>query len=74
MRSGRLHRYNLTTDDLNDASLLEQEYARWQEVDYCVACTSGGYAIQLALRVCGVQPGDLVLANAYTLACTGGHP
>ena len=68
MRSGRLHRYNLTADDLNDASLLEQEYARWQEVDYCVACTSGGYAIQLALRVCGVQPGDLVLANAYTLA------
>jgi dTDP-4-amino-4,6-dideoxygalactose transaminase len=37
-------------------------------VDYCVACTSGGYAIQLGLRVCGVRPGDRVLANAYTLA------
>lgn len=68
MRSGRLHRYNLTATDLNDTSQLEMEYAKWQGVDYCIACTSGGYAIQLGLRVCGVVPGDLVLANAYTLA------
>ena len=68
MRSGRLHRYNLTDKDVNDTSQLELEYARWQGADYCIACTSGGYAIQLGLRVCGVKPGDLVLANAYTLA------
>jgi len=81
MRSGRLHRYNLAEGDVNEASLLETEYAAWQGVNYCVACTSGGYAIQLALRVCGVTPGDKVLANAYTLAPVpgaihnvGGHP
>ena len=68
MHSGRLHRYNLAEGDANEASQLEREYAEWQGVDYCVACTSGGYAIQLALRACGVEPGDRVLANAYTLA------
>ena len=68
MQSGRLHRYNLAEGDANEASQLEREYAEWQGADYCVACTSGGYAIQLALRACGVEPGDKVLANAYTLA------
>jgi dTDP-4-amino-4,6-dideoxygalactose transaminase len=68
MQSGRLHRYNLAEGDSNEASELEREYAEWQGADYCVACTSGGYAIQLALRACGVMPGDKILANAYTLA------
>ena len=68
MRTGRLHRYTLEPDEDSQASMLEREFSKWQEVDYCVACTSGGYAIQLALRVCGVNPGDKVLANAYTLA------
>ncbi len=66
--SGRLHRYNLEPGEDSHASLFESEFARWQEVDYCLACASGGYAIQLALRACGVKPGDKVLANAYTLA------
>ena len=68
MRQGRLHRYNLAENDPNDTGQLEAAFAAWQGADYCLACTSGGYAIQLALRVCGVKPGDLVLANAYTLA------
>jgi dTDP-4-amino-4,6-dideoxygalactose transaminase len=68
MRQGRLHRYNLDKNDPNDTSQLEETFAAWQGADYCLACTSGGYAIQLALRVCGVKQGDLVLANAYTLA------
>ena len=68
MKTGRLHRYNLLPDEAGEAATLEMEYAKWQGVDYCIACTSGGYAIQLGLRVCGVKPGDKVLANAYTLA------
>lgn len=68
MRTGRLHRYNLAEGELSEASLLEKEFAEWQGSDYCVACTSGGYAIALALRLVGVKPGDHVLANAYTLA------
>ena len=68
MQTGRLHRYNLAEGEASEVSQLEIEYAKWQGVDYCVACTSGGYAIQLALRVCGAVPGDKILANAYTLA------
>ena len=68
MRSGRLHRYNVIENEIAEASLLESEYAAYQGVKYCVATASGGQAIQLGLRVCGVRPGDKVLANAYTLA------
>ena len=68
MRSGRLHRYNVSADETSEVSLLEREYATYQGVKYCVATASGGQAIQLGLRVCGVRPGDKVLANAYTLA------
>ena len=68
LQTGRLHRYNLVDGETSEASVLESEFAKWQGVDYCVACTSGGYAIQLALRVCGVKQGDKILANAYTLA------
>jgi len=68
LRSGRLHRYNLVPDEIGEVARLEQEYAAWQEQDYCIATTSGGTAIQLALRAAGVEHGDLVLANAYTLA------
>ncbi|MGB2304811.1 MAG: DegT/DnrJ/EryC1/StrS family aminotransferase, partial [Candidatus Puniceispirillales bacterium] len=67
MRTGRLHRYNLAEGEVSEVSLLEKEYADWQGSQYCVACTSGGYAIALALRLVGVKPGDQVLANAYTL-------
>ena len=68
LQTGRLHRYNLTPDEAGEVALLEQDYAAWQEQDYCVATTSGGTAIQLALRAAGVEHGDLILANAYTLA------
>ena len=68
LRHGRLHRYNVAGDEISQVSLLEQEYANWQGARYCVATASGGQAIQLGLRVCGVGPGDKVLANAYTLA------
>ena len=68
MRSGRLHRYNVVANETSEASLLESDYAAYQGVKYCVATASGGQAIQLGLRVCGVGPNDKVLANAYTLA------
>jgi dTDP-4-amino-4,6-dideoxygalactose transaminase len=68
LRSGRLHRYNTTPDETAEASLLEEEYAAWQGVRFCLAVTSGGQAMQIALRATGVKPGTKVLANAYTLA------
>ncbi len=68
MRSGRLHRYNVAEGEEAEASLLEREYAAYQGAKYCLACASGGYAIQVALRAAGLQHGEKILANAYTLA------
>lgn len=68
MRSGRLHRYNVLPGETSEAEKLEAEFAGYMGVPYCLAVTSGGYAIHIALRACGVEPGDLVLSNAFTLA------
>ena len=68
MRSGKLHRYNTAPGEHSEAALLEQEFAASLGVDYCLACASGGYAIHIALKACGMQPGDTVLTNAFTLA------
>ena len=68
LRGGRLHRYNTVSGETSEASLLEAEYADWQGASYCLAVTSGGQALQIALRAAGVGPGTQVLANAYTLA------
>ena len=68
LQSGRLHRYNLVGDDPGEVALLEAEYRDWQGSAYCIAVTSGGQALQIALRAVGVEPGDQVLTNGFTLA------
>ncbi|MEL7470699.1 MAG: aminotransferase class I/II-fold pyridoxal phosphate-dependent enzyme [Pseudomonadota bacterium] len=68
LESGRLHRYNLLPGEVGEVAALESEYRAWQGSEYCLAVTSGGQAMQIALRACGVQPGDVVLTNAFTLA------
>ncbi|GFE51286.1 aminotransferase DegT [Roseobacter cerasinus] len=68
MRGGRLHRYNTSPDEVGETALLEQEFAATVGATYCLAVASGGYAMATALRAVGVQPGDLVLSNAFTLA------
>ena len=68
LESGRIHRYNTGPGELAETSLLEQEYADYQRARFCLAVTSGGQAMQIALRAAGLRPGDKILANAYTLA------
>ena len=68
MASGRLHRYNTAPGELSDVDLLEIEYASYQGTPYCLACSSGGYALHIAMRAAGVKAGDKVLSNAFTLA------
>ena len=81
LRSGRLHRYNTLRDELSATALLEREFAAYQGSRYCLACASGGYALQIALRAALVAPGEPVLTNAFTLApvpgaivAVGGRP
>lgn len=79
MRSGRLHRYNW--DGESPAAALERRFAAWQGARHCLAVTSGGQAMQIALRALGIAPGELVLTNGWTLApvpgaiaAVGGRP
>ncbi len=68
MRSGRLHRYNTAAGELSEVALLEKEYADYVGAKYCAAFSSCGSSIYVALMSAGVQPGDKVLCNAFTLA------
>jgi len=68
MRGGRLHRYNTLAGETAEAALLEREYAAYMGQRYCLACTSGGYALHIALKAAGIEPGEPVLSNAFTLA------
>lgn len=68
LRSGRLHRYNTIEGEIAEAALLEREFADNLGQRYCLACTSGGYAMQVALKAAGLKPGNPVLTNAFTLA------
>lgn len=68
LQHGRLHRYNVAPGEIAEAALLEEEFAAVTGAKYCLAVTSGGYALGCALRAVGVKAGDLVLTNAFTLA------
>lgn len=68
MQTGRLHRYNLVGDEEGETSALEREFAAYTGAKFCLAVSSGGYAIATALRALGVKAGDTVLTNAFTLA------
>lgn len=68
MRSGRLHRYNVGEGEMSETVLLENEFAAYMDCDYCLACASGGYAMHIALRSFGLQAGEPVLTNAFTLS------
>jgi dTDP-4-amino-4,6-dideoxygalactose transaminase len=68
LRGGRLHRYNTLEGETAEASLLEQEFADYMGQRYCLACSSGGYSLHIALKAAGIKPGEAVLTNAFTLA------
>ena len=68
MRHGRLHRYNTAPGEVAETVLLEQEFAALTGAKFCLAVASGGYALGCALRALGVQAGEPVLTNGFTLA------
>ncbi|MFZ1471006.1 MAG: aminotransferase class I/II-fold pyridoxal phosphate-dependent enzyme [Paracoccaceae bacterium] len=68
LRHGRLHRYNTVPGEQAEAALLETDFAAFTGARYCLAVASGGYAMGCALRACGLQHGQPVLSNAFTLA------
>ena len=68
MRDGRLFRYGEDRGGIPEAALLEEEFAGYLGRRYCVGVNSGGCALFVALKAAGVEPGDKVLVNAFTLA------
>jgi dTDP-4-amino-4,6-dideoxygalactose transaminase len=68
MQSGRLHRYGEVGGKPSEVSALEAEFAAQLGVRYCVAMNSCGGAMFVALKASGVQAGDAVLSNCFTLA------
>ncbi|MFK7901848.1 MAG: DegT/DnrJ/EryC1/StrS family aminotransferase [Nitratireductor sp.] len=68
LENARIHRYGAVADELSEAAILEQEYAKWQGAKYCLACASGGQAMQVALRALKIQHNEPVLTNGFTLA------
>jgi len=72
LRSGRLHRYNTDPSEESDVALLEKEFAEYVNAKYCVALSSCGSSMYVAMKSAGVKPGDGVLCNAFTLAAVPG--
>jgi dTDP-4-amino-4,6-dideoxygalactose transaminase len=68
MRSGRLHRYGEQGLGYPEPSLLEKEYAAYVGSKYCVAVSSCGAAMFIALKALGVKAGDKVLTSTFTLS------
>ena len=54
--------------DHSETSLLEQEFAAMVDKKYAAAFNSCGSSLFVALKCAGVQPGDSVLMNCFTLA------
>lgn len=51
-------------------SAFEREYAEWMGGGYAVGLANGTDAVELCLRACGVQPGDLVGIPTHTAVAT----
>ena len=70
--TGKLHRYGEDRSGVPEATALEQDYAEYIGAKYCAALNSCGAAMFVALKCAGVQHGDKVLMNAFTLAPVAG--
>jgi len=53
-----------------EVGAFEQEFARYLGVRFAVGVGSGTDALQLALRSCGVGPGDAVITVSHTAVAT----
>jgi dTDP-4-amino-4,6-dideoxygalactose transaminase len=68
MATGKLHRYGEDRSGIPEATALEQDFAEYTGAKFCAALNSCGAAMFVALKCAGVQHGDKVLMNAFTLA------
>lgn len=55
-----------------EVSAFEQEFAQWNGCEHGIGVASGTDALILALRACGVGPGDEVIVPSFTFMATAG--
>jgi dTDP-4-amino-4,6-dideoxygalactose transaminase len=68
MQSGMLFRYGEFGSEHAESTLFEAEFAAYVGRRYAVALNSCGCSLFIALKCLGVEPGDKILVNAFTLA------
>ncbi|MBS0452511.1 MAG: DegT/DnrJ/EryC1/StrS family aminotransferase [Proteobacteria bacterium] len=68
MANGKLHRYGEVGAQPSEVSALEAEFAQSLPRRFCVGMNSCGSTMFIALKALGVEPGDAVLTNCFTLA------
>ncbi len=54
------------SDGADACDRLEEEFAEYHDAEHAIAVANGTVAIELALRACGVQPGDEVIVPSYS--------
>ena len=57
-------------EDAKWVERFETEFADYQKADHAIAVNNGIVALELALRMVGVEPGDEILVPAYTFIAT----
>ncbi len=53
-----------------EVSLFEREFADFLEIKHCIGVANGTEAVSLALKSCGVKPGDEVITVSHTAVAT----
>lgn len=53
-----------------ETEAFEREFAAWTGATQCVSAASGTEALHLALRACGIGPGDDVITVSHTAVAT----
>jgi len=51
---------------------FEEQFCKYHDVKYGVACTNCSHALEIMLAVAGVTPGDEVIVPSYTFIATAG--
>lgn len=63
--------HGLNSADTPQINALQEEWAEYVGVKYCLATNSGTAALHMSVAGAGIGPGDEVLVPAYTFVATG---
>ena len=61
---------NFITGNTNDKDKLEQKISDYTDCESVASCSSGTMALVIALRACGIGPGDEVIVPSHTYIST----